>query len=37
MIPQTEKIAFFRNQLIAQGGDVPEIKDQLEDEDEFYF
>lgn len=36
-IAQTEKIAYFRNQLIAQGGEVPEIKDQLDDEDEFYF
>ena len=37
IIPETEKLAFLRNRLIEQGGEVPEIKDSLDDEDEFYF
>lgn len=37
VVPETEKLAFLRNRLIEQGGQVPEIKDSLDDEDEFYF
>jgi hypothetical protein len=37
IVPETEKLAFLRNRLIEQGGQVPEIKDSLDDEDEFYF